>query len=439
MRFSLALAGVLAMAAKAIGTNPSGTGSRSSSAAPVDVKVDVMAKLGGINADLVAKVDGIKAVVDVDVGIDAKIKAKIDAIKADVKVKVDGLKAEVEAKVAANVKVDVKALIADIKIRVGEINAKIDAEIVGLDVKVKAKIAGIVAKIDADVKIKLAGLNIGLDLDVDVDVDVDVNILDLIKVDGRVDLQATLDAGKSFHCPAGMSYCAWTKACACPPGQKLDVKTKTCGGQGMKGAWPKPATDRYSTHGVRLGSYCAISPYRIVAYNAGHRYCQAGLDTIAFVASADIAVELAGLVDVDIDIDAKVSADLKAVVAGLVSLHLESSIDAVALFNTDAFGLGLDVSAHVSSGIVDDIFCAVGLGKCHVDCVSYCTKGCKNFIDVDAGIGAGLQGLVGLAILPDIMLVVSSSKVVVSIAVNSLLCPLGGLLKSLVSSLGGHC
>ncbi|RCI15503.1 hypothetical protein L249_3542 [Ophiocordyceps polyrhachis-furcata BCC 54312] len=438
MRFSLALAGVLAMAAKAVGTNPhpsSGPG-HSSGSAPVDVKVDIMAKLGGINADLVAKVNGIKAVIDVDVGVDAKIKARVDAIKADVKVNVDGLKADVQAKIA-DAKVDVKALVADIKVKVGEINARIDAEVAGLDVKVKVKVAAVVAKIDADVKVKLGGLNLGVD--VDVDVDVDANIADLVKIDGRVDLKATLAAGKSFHCPAGMSYCPWTKACACPAGQKLDVKSKKCVGRSITGAWPKPSADRYSTHGVRLGSYCAASPYRIVAYNAGHRYCQAGLDTITFVASADIALELAGLVDVDIDIDAHISAQLKAVVAGLVSLYLESSIDAVALFNTDAFGLGVDVSAHASVGILDDIFCAIGLGKCHVDCVSYCSKGCKNFIDVDADIGAGLQGLVGLAILPDVLLVVNSSKIVVSIAVNSLLCLLGGLLKSLVSSLGGHC
>ncbi|PFH57348.1 hypothetical protein XA68_15189 [Ophiocordyceps unilateralis] len=466
MRFSLALAGVLAMAANAVATRGPGLVEVDVDA---QVKADIMAEVAGIKADIMAKVDGLKAIivdVDVDVNVDVDVQAKMAAIDADVKVEIAGLEADIKAKIdllgvkvkaGVDIKKDCELLLADIKVKIEAINAIIDARIAVLDIikvkaDVKVKIADLVASINADIELKIAGLqvkldadikaNVKVDADIDVDVDVKAKIADLVDVDARVDLRPALGAGRSFRCPSGMSYCPWTRACACPPGQKVDVESRTCRGRGIKGAWPEPRPGRYDTHGVRLGSYCAVSPYRVVPYNAGHRYCRAGLDTITFVASADIALELAAFVDVDIDLDARISVDLKAVVAGLLSLYLESSVDAVALFNTDAFGLGVvqaDVSAHVSLGLLDNLFCAVGLGKCHADCVSYCSKGCKNYIDVDADVGAGLEGLVGLAILPNVLLIVNGSKVVVSVAVNSLLCLLSGILGRLLSTLGCHC
>ncbi|KAM4059797.1 hypothetical protein HRG_002576 [Hirsutella rhossiliensis] len=275
----------------------------------------------------------------------------------------------------------------------------------------------------------------------DVDVDADVDVLVSRHADGKVD--AARRAAKSFKCPSGLSYCPWTKSCACAPGQKLDHKSKKCGGKRLTGAWPEPKTDVYGSKGVKLDTYCAISPYRIVKYSRKHEYCQASLNTIAFVAAADIALEISALVEIDVEAD--ISVDLKAVVAGLAGLYLESVIDAVVLFNTNVFGhsvLQADVAAHVSLGLLGNlggVFCAVGLGKCNFDCVSYSTKGCKNYIDVDAEIGANLEGLVGLCILPNILLIVNAAKVVVTVAVDGLLCLVGGLLGGLLRIFNCNC
>ncbi|PHH74874.1 hypothetical protein CDD83_4490 [Cordyceps sp. RAO-2017] len=336
--------------------------------------------------------------------------------------------------VDADVAVDVLTRdVADI-----DVDADIDAEILRRDL--------VDADVDADVDVEILGRSL---VDADVAADVSAQVGGLLglnaNVGANVDVGAARRAGKNFKCPSTMSYCPWTKSCACQPGMKLDMGAKKCAGKKMTGAWPAPRTDVHHTKGVKLDKYCAVSPYKIVQYDAGHEYCQAGLNTITFVASADIAAEIAARAGLDIDVRAGVSADLKAVVAGLAGLYLGSSVDAVVLFNTNLFGHGAvqaDVAAHISLGLLGNLrglFCGLGLGKCNFDCVSYCTKGCKNYIDVGANVGANLEGLVGLAILPNVLLIVDGAKHIVTVTVDGLLCIVGGLLKNLLGLFNCNC
>ncbi|KAK4081947.1 hypothetical protein PCL_07104 [Purpureocillium lilacinum] len=298
----------------------------------------------------------------------------------------------------------------------------------------------VVADVDAEV-----------DIDVDIDVDVEAKIDALINVDADVDVKvkAALDAAVEFKCPGDMTYCPWAKSCSCKPGLHLDINTKKCTGKAIVGAWLEPKIDVFASKGVKLATFCAISPYKIVKYDASHEYCQAGPNTIAFVAAASILLEIEAYAHAAIDVTANISADLKATCAGLASLYVATAVEAVALFNTDVFALAAvkaDVDAKLIVGLfakVKGLLCGLGLGKCKVDCVSYCTKGCKNFIDVgldvDVHIGAQLEALVGLCILPNVLLIVGKAHAIITVAVDGLLCLVGGLIKLIVSTYDCHC
>ncbi|PHH80526.1 hypothetical protein CDD82_1694 [Ophiocordyceps australis] len=270
----------------------------------------------------------------------------------------------------------------------------------------------------------------------------------LLPFGGGVD--GTRGAASGFSCPRDMDYCPWTKACACAPGLQFDARSQRCAGSRMSGPWPEPKPEVYGSRGVPLQAYCAMSPYRMVRYHGGHEYCQAGLQTLAFVAHASIELELAKLGGADIDVGAPgVSPDLKAVVAGLAALYLESVKDAVALFNTDNFGLAVpesSVQTGLELGLLSSlrpVLCAIGLAKCRHDCVSYCSKGCRNYIDLGAdanlGLGAHLPGLVGLCILPNILLVANAAHTVVTVGVEGLLCLVGAIFKNLLGLFSCNC
>ncbi|CAM1506837.1 Fc.00g064780.m01.CDS01 [Cosmosporella sp. VM-42] len=248
----------------------------------------------------------------------------------------------------------------------------------------------------------------------------------------------------SFKCPNTMSYCPWTKACACKPGKHWDQKKGCCVGDEYKGAWPKPSVDVYASVDVKLGAYCARSPYKIVKYNSKHAYCQAGLNTVTFLASVGIDAEIK-LLGAEIDVDADISVALKNVCAGLAGLYLESVVDAVALFNTNKYGYGVlpkDVIGAVTVGIfqtIKNVSCFLGLTKCNYDCVSYCTKGCGNYIDVVGQVGGYIKGLAGFCILPNVVLVVCATGKVVTHAIEGLLCIVGRVLESLLSTFNCGC
>ncbi|OAQ72540.1 hypothetical protein VFPPC_15156 [Pochonia chlamydosporia 170] len=291
-----------------------------------------------------------------------------------------------------------------------------------------AGLASATVGVNADVE---AEVQVGGLVHVDVDVDLDISILKAKK------------ANAGYKCPHNMSYCPWTKACACAPGQKLDLKTKACVGKKLEGAWPKPDISIYASADVKLGAFCAKSPTKIVKYNPKHEYCQASLLTVVFAAVADIELELKA--DVEIDLKANISADLKNVCGALTGLYLESVVDAVVAFNTDLLGLAVieaDVQASLGLGLlklVKGLTCKLGLTKCNYDCVAYCTKGCPQYIDVVGELGGRITGLVGFCILPNVILVVNSLKVVVNVVVEGLLCLVGGLIKTILSTFDCNC
>ncbi|KHN99965.1 uncharacterized protein MAM_01889 [Metarhizium album ARSEF 1941] len=280
-----------------------------------------------------------------------------------------------------------------------------------------------------------------------------INAVADVAVDALVDVDAAahlgvklLDAKKAhsgYKCPHAMSYCPWTKACACPPGQKLDLETKTCVGDVLRGAWPEPDVSVYASVGVTLGKFCAFSPTKIVKYDPNHEYCQANLHNVAFLADIAIAAEIAHLVE--IDVNANISAELKNVCAALTGLYIEDVLDAVVAFNTDLLGLAVveaDIKASLGVGIfnlVNSLTCRLGLGGCNYDCVAYCTKGCPNYVDVVGELGGRITGLVGFCILPKVILVVNSLKVVVSVVVDGLLCLVGGVIRTVLSTFNCHC
>ncbi|GAO15534.1 uncharacterized protein UV8b_02982 [Ustilaginoidea virens] len=281
------------------------------------------------------------------------------------------------------------------------------------------------------------------EVDIKVNADVEVASVAHVDVNAQVDIEAFRRQASGYRCPHSMSYCPWTKSCSCAPGQKLDPIAKVCVGAQLTGAWPEPDVSVYATANVKLGTFCAISPTRIVKYNPKHEYCQASLDTITFVALADIEVEVAALVE--IDLNANISVELKNVCAALSGLYLKSLVDAVVLFNTNAFGLltlVADVQANLSVGLlglVNGLTCKLGLGNCKYDCVAYCTKGCKNYVEVVGEVGGHITGLVGLCILPKIILVIGVGQQIVEYVVESLLCLVGGLVKTVLSTFNCHC
>ncbi|KAG6002778.1 hypothetical protein E4U21_002768 [Claviceps maximensis] len=293
-----------------------------------------------------------------------------------------------------------------------------------------------------------------LGANVNVNADVEVASVAHAKVDANVNVDLTTARKQyaGYTCPKSMSYCSWTKACACPPGQKFDLAAGVCVGTVLTGAWPKPDISAYAIVDVQIGSFCAASPTKIVKYNPHHKYCQASLDTIVFSAPVSIEVELdivAELgVEVEIDVLADISVDLKNVCAALSALYIETVVDAVIAFNTDILGLATvaaDIEANVSVDILNRIqalqapSCKLGPGKCNHDCVAYCTKGCKNYVEVGAEIGAGINGLVGLCILPKIILTLNAAEHIVAHVVDSLLCLVGGLIKTVLTTFDCHC
>ncbi|KAH7163147.1 hypothetical protein B0J13DRAFT_30732 [Dactylonectria estremocensis] len=249
----------------------------------------------------------------------------------------------------------------------------------------------------------------------------------------------------SFKCPTGMSYCAWTKACSCSPGLSYDSKKGCCTGTAMSGAWPKPSASVYGSVNAKLGAYCACSPYKIVKYDSSHSYCKASVKNVVFLAPIEIDAEIKVYGGATISIGS-CSVALKNTCGGLAGLYLESVTDAVALFNSAKFGLSVSAGGVVGGivgGIVNTVkglTCWLGLTQCATyDCVSYCTKGCKNYLDVKGSIGGHLKGLVGFCVLPDVLLIVGSAGAVINVVVEHLLCIVGNIIKSLLSTFDCGC
>ncbi|KAK8925379.1 hypothetical protein H634G_05958 [Metarhizium anisopliae BRIP 53293] len=273
----------------------------------------------------------------------------------------------------------------------------------------------------------------------------DVAVASQIDVDAKVSLNINnaREFYKGYQCPHEMIYSPWTKCCSCGAGQWLDPGKKTCVGDKIVGAWPKPNVTVYGSVNIQLGAFCAAAPNKIVPYDEKHEWCQASPLTIVFLADIAIALEL--IAGVDIDVNANISVALKEVCAALSGLYLESVVDAVIAFNTDILGLAVieaDIEASLGLslfGIIKNLTCKLGIGKCNFDCVAYCTKGCPNYIDVVGELGGRITGLVGLCILPKVILVVNSLKVVVNVVVDSLLCLVGGIIKTVLSTFDCHC
>ncbi|KAF5711351.1 hypothetical protein FMUND_8985 [Fusarium mundagurra] len=257
-----------------------------------------------------------------------------------------------------------------------------------------------------------------------------------------------LEARTTFSCPGAMSYCPWTKACSCPPGQSWDGKAKKCAGKKTSGCWPKPSASVYAGAGVdvKLGAYCAASPYKIVKYDTKHAYCQASLKNTVFLAPLSIGAEVALYGGAAINVKGQLSASLKTVCGGLAGLYLESSADAVALFNTNKYGYAVrpgSVTGGLVYAVVDfvkSITCFLGLGNCQVyDCVSYCSKGCKNYVDVRGSIGGYVNGLVGFCIVKDTVLFVNKVGACVSVKIQGLIRIVASIHVSLKGIFGCNC
>ncbi|KEY74098.1 hypothetical protein S7711_05350 [Stachybotrys chartarum IBT 7711] len=251
---------------------------------------------------------------------------------------------------------------------------------------------------------------------------------------------------KGFSCPNTMSYCPWTKSCSCQPGMQWDDRKGCCVGNKMTGAWPKPSLDAYVSIGIELGTFCAASPTKIVPYDAKHKYCQASLENVAFCAPKTVEKDLVKIgVGIDIDLSANIGVDLKNTCAGLSGLYLGSVVDAVALFNTNKFGFGLSVSAGFGGlklGLfksIKNLSCLIGLTNCNYDCVSHCTKGCGNYIDVVGKVGGLINGLVGFCVLPDVVLYINVAGKIVSLAIEGMLCVVGKLLTVLLKTFKCNC
>lgn len=252
---------------------------------------------------------------------------------------------------------------------------------------------------------------------------------------------------EDFSCPHPMEYSPWIKACSCPPGQSYDAKSKDCKGKKRSGAWPKPSKKGFSLPENTLSAFCAMTPTKVVEYDARHKYCQAGVNTIIFVAKKSIANQIRSTRVLDPREIGE--GDLRDVLAGLSGLYLPDINDADVLFNTDKFNLGTlleDVLDNLPSGIISivrKVTCLVGIGgkkKCKHDCVSYCTEGCGNFLDGVVGeIGGLLDGLNGLCILNGVVEIVDSVEEVVSCLVDDLLCVVGNVLKELLDLFDCKC
>jgi len=287
--------------------------------------------------------------------------------------------------------------------------------------------------------------------DVGVDVAAHIGLGNKIIAEVKTDVNAALGLAAGFKCPASMAYSPWLKSCSCAPGLSFDIDRKTCVGTPITGPWPQPKCEATGVT-IVLGQFCALTPTKFVKYDPHHQWCQASLDTITFCAEASLEIELAALgvgVDLDVEIEVEtstiISADLRATCAGLAGLYVEAVADAVVLFNTGVFGYGAvvaDVQASLTAGIfakLSSVACFLGLGQCQFDCVSYCSRGCKNYIDVVGPLGGQITGFVGLTILPQVIYIVNSAHVVVTLVVEDLLCVIGRLVKSLLTNYNCGC
>ncbi|CEI64266.1 hypothetical protein FVEN_g11110 [Fusarium venenatum] len=259
---------------------------------------------------------------------------------------------------------------------------------------------------------------------------------------------SALEARTSFSCPGAMSYCPWTKACSCPVGQSWDARSKRCAGTKTTGCYAKPKASAYVSAGVdvNLGTYCAASPYKIVKYDTRHSYCQASLKNTVFLAPLAVGAEIALYGGAAIDVKAKASVSLRAVCSGLAGLYLESSVDAVALFNTNKYGYSVrpgSVTGGLSFAITDSIkslTCRLGLGNCAVyDCVSYCSKGCKNYIDVRGNVGGYVNGLAGFCVVKDSVLFVNKVGACATLKIEGLLRIVGSIHASIKGLFKCNC
>ncbi|KAL6818575.1 hypothetical protein GGI42DRAFT_8830 [Trichoderma sp. SZMC 28013] len=261
-----------------------------------------------------------------------------------------------------------------------------------------------------------------------------VQVVSKIVAQAPTDIDAAVSIAAGFKCPAPMAYSPWTKACSCLPGQNYDANSKACAGTALVGAWPMPKCSA-SGSTVALSAFCAISPTKFTKYDATHAWCQATIETFTFCAEAEIEAEIAALglginldVELDISLTSKISATLRSTSAALASLFVETLAEAVVIFNTNVFGLAAvaaDVEVSLTAGIFAQVkatACLLGLGTCQFDCVSFSTKGCHNYIDVVGALGGRISGLVGVTILSDTILSVSSTKVVSTLVVKDMLC-----------------
>ncbi|KAK9439065.1 hypothetical protein VB005_07214 [Metarhizium brunneum] len=293
----------------------------------------------------------------------------------------------------------------------------------------------------------LAGLASATVLGVNANANVNTDVVVGPHSDLNAQVSVNIDDARARHegykCPHKMTYSPWAKSCSCDPGQWLDLGKNTCVGDKIVGAWPEPNTTVYASVNILLGTFCAAAPNKIVPYDKKHEWCQASTLTIVFIADIAIALELTA--GVEIDVNANISVALKEVCAALSGLYLESVVDAVIAFNTDFLGLAVieaDIEASLGLSlfsIIKNLTCKLGIGKCNFDCVAYCTKGCPNYIDVVGELGGRITGLVGICILPKVILVVNSLKVVVNVVVDSLLCLVGGIIKTVLSTFDCHC
>ncbi|RFU74124.1 hypothetical protein TARUN_8124 [Trichoderma arundinaceum] len=255
-----------------------------------------------------------------------------------------------------------------------------------------------------------------------------------IFAEATTDISAALSLAEGFKCPAPMAYSPWVKSCSCLPGQSYDTSRKICSGTALTGAWPLPKCDASGAK-VALSAFCAVSPTKFVKYDAAHAWCQVALTTFTFCAEVEIEAEIEALglgidleVELDVAVTSTISATLRSTSAALAGLFIEALADAVVIFNTNAFGYAVvaaDVEVSLSTGVFAQIqgaACLLGLGTCHFDCVSFSTKGCHNYIDAVGALGGRLAGFVGVTILSDVVLAVSSLKTVTSIVVKDLVC-----------------
>ncbi|KAM3427554.1 hypothetical protein MY4824_009375 [Beauveria thailandica] len=347
-----------------------GAGAGAGGKASVDAKVDVDVAAGAnVDAQVAADVAaGAKAGADAAVGVD--VNTKVDAgAAAGVKL---GAGVGVEPKIGAGV--DVGAKLGAGKTIDAQVSADVDAQVAAISAKYRGGAA------------VNPGIHAGAGLDLSAGGNLNVTTGAGLRVDA--DVKAAIAAAvKGFSCPATMAYCPWAKACSCALGLFYSATTG-------------------------LARFCAASPVKICRYDAAHKFCRAVLNTITFVAEAEIGYELEKLdSSAAIDVAGNVSAALKAVSAGLHGLYLEKVEDGVALFNSKAYGLQV-LDAEIEAG----------------------------FITRTQLVGAQITGLVeGVCILPSVILVVDQAKVLVSVAVEHLLCVVGNVVKTLVATFDCHC